>query len=52
MIHQYTDPAGVWDGTNQKTGKIATEGTYFYKIDATFEGGESVQKHGFVVLKY
>jgi gliding motility-associated-like protein len=52
VIHQYTDPAGVWDGTNQKSGKLVTEGTYFYKIDATFEGGESTQKHGFVVLKY
>ena len=52
VIHQYQDPAGIWDGTNQKTGKLATEGTYFYKVDATFEGGEAVQKHGFVVLKY
>jgi hypothetical protein len=26
------------------------EGTYFYKIDATFEGGQAVQKHGFVVV--
>ena len=52
VIFQYTDPTGSWDGTNQKSGKLATEGTYFYKIDATFEGGEPVQKHGFVVLKY
>ena len=52
VIYQYTDPSGAWDGSNQKSGKLATEGTYFYKIDATFEGGQSVQKHGFVVLKY
>jgi hypothetical protein len=52
VIYEYTDPAGVWDGTNQNTGKTASEGTYFYKVDATFEGGEPVQKHGFVVLKH
>ena len=52
MIYEYADPAGSWDGTNKNTGKTATEGTYFYKVDATFEGGEAVQKHGFVVLKY
>ena len=52
VIYEYADPAGSWDGTNKNTGKTATEGTYFYKVDATFEGGEAVQKHGFVVLKY
>ena len=51
LIYEYTDPAGSWDGTN-KSGNVVNEGTYFYKIDATFEGGQAVQKHGFVVLKY
>lgn len=51
VIYEYTDPAASWQGTN-KSGKIVNEGTYFYKIDATFEGGQTVQKHGFVVLKY
>lgn len=51
LIYEYTDPAASWPGTN-KSGKVVDEGTYFYKIEATFEGGQTVQKHGFVVLKY
>ena len=26
--------------------------TYFYKIDATFDGGIEIKKHGFVYVKY
>jgi subtilisin-like proprotein convertase family protein len=51
LIYEYTDPAASWPGTN-KSGKVVDEGTYFYKIEATFEGGQTVQKHGFVVLRY
>ena len=51
VIYEYFDAAGTWPGTN-KSGKIVNEGTYFYKINATFEGGQEVQKHGFVTLKY
>jgi len=51
IIYEYNDPAESWQGTN-KSGELVKEGTYFYKIDATFEGGQTVQKHGFVVLKY
>lgn len=51
LIYEYTDPAGSWPGTN-KSGKIVNEGTYFYKINATFDGGQEVEKHGFVTLKY
>ncbi len=50
-VYEYFDPAGSWPGTNM-SGKILDEGTYFYKINATFEGGNEVQKHGFVVLRH
>ncbi len=36
-----------WDGTN-KGGEKVEDGTYFYVIDAVIEGGEQVQKHGFI----
>ena len=51
VIYTYTDPAGSWDGKTQD-GVIVEEGTYFYKINATFDGGIDVQKHGFVYVKY
>ena len=51
LVYEYTDPAGSWPGTN-KSGKTVNEGTYFYKINATFDGGQEVEKHGFVTLKY
>jgi subtilisin-like proprotein convertase family protein len=51
VIYEYSDPAGHWDGRTS-TGDLVEEGTYFYRIDAVFEGGEKIQKHGFVVVKY
>ena len=50
-VFEYFDPAETWQGTNM-SGKILDEGTYFYKINAVFEGGNEVQKHGFVQLRY
>jgi len=50
-IYTYTDPAGGWDGKTQD-GKSVEEGTYFYRINATFDGGIDVEKHGFVYVKY
>ncbi len=50
-IYEYTDPAGGWDGKTQG-GTLVEEGVYFYKINATLEGGEDIQLHGFVHLKY
>ena len=50
-IYTYTDPAGGWDGKTQD-GKLVEEGTYFYKINATFDGGIDIEKHGFVYVKY
>ena len=50
-VYEYFDPTGTWPGTNM-SGKVLDEGTYFYKINAKFEGGNEIQKHGFVVLKY
>ncbi len=46
LIYEYSDPLGGWDGTSN--GKPVSEGTYFYIIDATIEGGEQLQKHGFI----
>jgi subtilisin-like proprotein convertase family protein len=51
LIFEYDEPAGSWNGKTLD-GKLVEEGTYFYKINATFEGGKEVEKHGFVVLKY
>ena len=50
-VYEYFDPAGTWPGTNMNN-KVLDEGTYFYKINAVFEGGSEVQKHGFVMLMY
>lgn len=46
LIYEYNDPNGGWDGTSN--GQPVSEGTYFYIIDATIEGGEELQKHGFI----
>jgi len=41
------DAQCFWDGRNQG-GLFVEEGTYFYIIDAIIEGGEELQKHGFI----
>ena len=46
VIYEFDDPNGQWDGTSNGT-KVA-EGTYYYIIDAVIEGGEELQKHGFI----
>lgn len=46
VIYEFSDPNGSWDGTSNGT-KVA-EGTYYYIIDAVIEGGEELQKHGFI----
>lgn len=52
LIYEYSDPAGHWDGKD-KHGKLVTEGTYFYKINARFDGvEEGFVKQGFVVVKH
>jgi hypothetical protein len=51
LIYEFNDANGSWDGMD-KSGKIVTEGTYFYLIDAVTEGGKEIQLHGFVVLEY
>ena len=33
-------------------GKLVEEGTYFYRIFATFDGGIEIKKHGFVYVEY
>lgn len=46
LIYEFNDVNGGWDGTSN--GKPVSEGTYFYIIDATIEGGDPLQKHGFI----
>lgn len=42
-----SDGTCYWDGRN-KGGLFVEAGTYFYIIDAVIEGGEELQKHGFL----
>jgi subtilisin-like proprotein convertase family protein len=51
VIFEYTNPAEKWYGKTS-SGETVEEGTYFYRIDATLDGGIELQKHGFIVLKY
>jgi subtilisin-like proprotein convertase family protein len=50
-IYEYFDASGSWDGRTMN-GTLVEEGTYFYMIKATFEGGEEVEKQGFVQVVY
>lgn len=49
-IYEYHDPNGKWDG--KVGGEPVAEGTYFYRIEATFFGGQTVKKEGFVQVDY
>jgi hypothetical protein len=51
VIYEYTNPAASWDG-HTFDGELVSEGTYFYLIEAQFEGAEPITKHGFVEVKY
>jgi gliding motility-associated-like protein len=51
VIYTFTDPTGSWDGKTGD-GKLVEEGTYFYRIFATFDGGIEIKKHGFVYVEY
>ena len=46
-IYTFNDVNGSWDGTTE-AGKLVAEGTYFYRIRATDEGGEEYNLHGFI----
>jgi hypothetical protein len=35
-----------------QNGDLVNEGTYFYLINATTEGGKEIKLHGFVVVHY
>jgi gliding motility-associated-like protein len=46
-VYEYDDPAGGWDGTSN--GTPVSDGVYFYKIIARFEGvEEKIIKHGLI----
>ena len=46
-VFTFNDVNGTWDGTTEG-GKLVSEGTYFYRILATDEGGEEYNLHGFI----
>lgn len=46
VIYEFDDPAGYWDGTSN--GTKVSEGTYYYNLNAITEGGEEINKHGFI----
>jgi hypothetical protein len=50
LVYEYVDPAGKWNGTNQ-SGTIVEDGTYFYHIEGTFNGGKEFEKDGFVEVR-
>jgi hypothetical protein len=48
----YRDPANplfLWDGTDE-SGKICTDGVYFYHLTGEMLGGTMVDKQGFVTV--
>lgn len=49
VVYECNDVASkcIWDGRN-KGGETVSEGTYFYTIRAQIEGGETLDKHGFI----
>ncbi len=47
VVFEYNDATSGWDGKD-KQGNLVTEGVYFYKINATREGGEKLVKQGFI----
>ena len=49
VIYECDEPNAdcVWDGTD-RSGNVVGEGTYFYIIQAKIEGGEELNKHGFI----
>jgi hypothetical protein len=51
VVYEYVDPAGKWNGTNQ-SGTIVEDGTYFYHIEGTFNGGKEFEKDGFVEVRH
>ena len=51
VVYEGKDLTGInlWNGYD-KSGKLCTEGVYFYKIDGILYDEEPVSKHGFVTL--
>lgn len=49
IVAEFNTPDFMWTGTDQQ-GKPAKEGVYFYKIKATTNTGEVLDKQGFVQL--
>ncbi|NRA11634.1 MAG: gliding motility-associated C-terminal domain-containing protein, partial [Crocinitomicaceae bacterium] len=46
-VYYFNDTNGGWDGRDMN-GNLVNEGTYYYIIDAVLEGGDELQKHGFI----
>ena len=43
-------PRYLWDGIDQKSGKLCQDGTYFYILKGVLKNDEPVDIHGFVTL--
>jgi hypothetical protein len=50
VVYEYTDPLGSWNGKNQN-GKTVEDGSYYYHIEGTFNGGKEFEKDGFVEVR-
>ena len=50
VVYEYTDPLGSWNGKNQ-SGKTVEDGSYYYHIEGTFNGGKEFEKDGFVEVR-
>ena len=48
-IAEYNGLTGGWDG-HTKNGKMASDGTYYYILNATAINGKTVKKDGFIQL--
>jgi hypothetical protein len=53
IVFQSTDPDILWDGTNQETGELVSDGTYFYTckvFSIRLSGLDPVNLSGYVTV--
>ncbi|WP_233502925.1 choice-of-anchor L domain-containing protein [Putridiphycobacter roseus] len=49
-VYRFTSPNDAWDGTHFKSGKVCTEGVYFYTYKAAATNGDTFEGKGTVTL--
>lgn len=47
LIYEFNDTNANWDGRDM-SGNVVMEGVYFYTLEAVYNSGEEVKKHGFI----